>query len=178
MYIGKGSQDEYFLACNSCIFIIYDFCKVFWQCPLSVLNMNDYYQWSRQSCKNSCFWNIHNIQDIKNIFFFFFFMNLTLFLQEFTFEALPTDVIEFEVKDKFAKSRPTISRFLGKLTVPVQRLIDQANQGWVYYIYRFHKYFHLLSSNPQNESDLSDCLLLHLQIEFKELCFCVTLRHE
>ncbi len=56
-------------------------------------------------------------------------MNLTLFFQEFTFEALPTDVIEFEVKDKFAKSRPTISRFLGKLTVPVQRLIDRANQG-------------------------------------------------
>ena len=39
------------------------------------------------------------------------------------------DVIEFEVKDKFAKSRPTISRFLGKLTVPVQKLIDRANQG-------------------------------------------------
>jgi E3 ubiquitin-protein ligase HECW2 len=47
--------------------------------------------------------------------------------EEFTFEALPTDVIEFEVKDKFAKSRPTISRFLGKLTVPVQRLIDRAH---------------------------------------------------
>ena len=53
---------------------------------------------------------------------------VTLF-QEFTFEALATDVIEFEVKDKFAKSRPTISRFLGKLTIPVQRLIDKANQG-------------------------------------------------
>ncbi len=49
--------------------------------------------------------------------------------QEFAFEALPTDVVEFEVKDKFAKSRPTISRFLGKLTVPVQRLIDRGSQG-------------------------------------------------
>ena len=50
-------------------------------------------------------------------------------LKEFVFEALPTDVIELEVKDKFAKSRPTISRFLGKLTVPVQRLIERTSQG-------------------------------------------------
>lgn len=54
---------------------------------------------------------------------------LSAYFQEFTFEALPTDVLEFEVKDKFAKSRPTISRFLGKLTVPVQRLIDRTSTG-------------------------------------------------
>ncbi|XP_019648057.1 PREDICTED: E3 ubiquitin-protein ligase HECW2-like isoform X2 [Branchiostoma belcheri] len=44
---------------------------------------------------------------------------------EFTFDALPTDVLELELKDKFAKSRPTINRFLGKLTIPVQRLIER-----------------------------------------------------
>ncbi|XP_013386514.1 E3 ubiquitin-protein ligase HECW2 [Lingula anatina] len=49
--------------------------------------------------------------------------------QNFAFDALPSDVLEFKVKDKFAKSRPTLSRFLGKLTVPVQRLVDRAEQG-------------------------------------------------
>lgn len=44
--------------------------------------------------------------------------------QEFTFIAYPTDVIEFEVKDKFAKSRPIISRFLGRLTVPIQAFMS------------------------------------------------------
>ncbi|CAH1237741.1 HECW2 [Branchiostoma lanceolatum] len=45
--------------------------------------------------------------------------------EQFTFDALPTDVLELELKDKFAKSRPTINRFLGKLTIPVQRLIER-----------------------------------------------------
>lgn len=35
-----------------------------------------------------------------------------------------TDVLEIEVKDKFAKSRPIIKRFLGQLAVPVQRLLE------------------------------------------------------
>jgi hypothetical protein len=45
------------------------------------------------------------------------------------FEGQISDVLEFEVKDKFAKSRPTISRFLGKLTIPIQRFIDKGSQG-------------------------------------------------
>ena len=56
-------------------------------------------------------------------------MNPSWASEDFSFEALPTDVLEFEVKDKFAKSRPTISRFLGKLTVPVQRILDRINHG-------------------------------------------------
>ncbi|MEQ2201642.1 E3 ubiquitin-protein ligase HW1, partial [Xenoophorus captivus] len=43
----------------------------------------------------------------------------------FNFVSLPTDVLEVEVKDKFAKSRPIIKRFLGKLSVPVQRLLEK-----------------------------------------------------
>ncbi|KTG38042.1 hypothetical protein cypCar_00042651, partial [Cyprinus carpio] len=43
----------------------------------------------------------------------------------FNFVSLPTDVLEIEVKDKFAKSRPIIKRFLGKLVVPVQRLLEK-----------------------------------------------------
>ncbi|XP_070783871.1 E3 ubiquitin-protein ligase HECW1 [Enoplosus armatus] len=43
----------------------------------------------------------------------------------FNFVSLPTDVLEIEVKDKFAKSRPIIKRFLGKLSVPVQRLLEK-----------------------------------------------------
>ncbi|KAM4606558.1 E3 ubiquitin-protein ligase HECW1 [Polymixia lowei] len=45
--------------------------------------------------------------------------------ERFNFVSLPTDVLEVEVKDKFAKSRPIIKRFLGKLSVPVQRLLEK-----------------------------------------------------
>ncbi|XP_068603839.1 E3 ubiquitin-protein ligase HECW1 [Brachionichthys hirsutus] len=45
--------------------------------------------------------------------------------ERFNFVSLPTDVLEIEVKDKFTKSRPIIKRFLGKLSVPVQRLLEK-----------------------------------------------------
>ncbi|XP_051538688.1 E3 ubiquitin-protein ligase HECW1-like isoform X2 [Myxocyprinus asiaticus] len=45
--------------------------------------------------------------------------------ERFNFVSLPTDALEIEVKDKFAKSRPIIKRFLGKLVVPVQRLLEK-----------------------------------------------------
>ncbi|XP_032361775.1 E3 ubiquitin-protein ligase HECW2 [Etheostoma spectabile] len=44
--------------------------------------------------------------------------------EKYTFVALMTDVVEIEVKDKFAKSRPIIKRFLGQLIIPVQRLLE------------------------------------------------------
>ncbi|XP_054479603.1 E3 ubiquitin-protein ligase HECW2 isoform X2 [Anoplopoma fimbria] len=44
--------------------------------------------------------------------------------EKYTFVALMTDVLEIEVKDKFAKSRPIIKRFLGQLISPVQRLLE------------------------------------------------------
>uniref|UniRef100_A0A665VD50 HECT-type E3 ubiquitin transferase n=1 Tax=Echeneis naucrates TaxID=173247 RepID=A0A665VD50_ECHNA len=44
--------------------------------------------------------------------------------EKYTFVALMTDALEIEVKDKFAKSRPIIKRFLGQLTIPVQRLLE------------------------------------------------------
>ncbi|KAJ8003695.1 hypothetical protein DPEC_G00150990 [Dallia pectoralis] len=47
--------------------------------------------------------------------------------EKYTFVALMTDVLEIEVKDKFSKSRPIIKRFLGQLTIPVQRLLDRPN---------------------------------------------------
>lgn len=46
-------------------------------------------------------------------------------LQKYTFVALMTDILYIEVKDKFAKSRPIIKRFLGQLAIPVQRLIEK-----------------------------------------------------
>ncbi|XP_078536547.1 E3 ubiquitin-protein ligase HECW2 isoform X2 [Lissotriton helveticus] len=45
--------------------------------------------------------------------------------ERYAFVALLTDVLEIEIKDKFAKSRPIIKRFLGKLTIPVQRLLER-----------------------------------------------------
>ncbi|PIK44807.1 putative E3 ubiquitin-protein ligase HECW1 [Apostichopus japonicus] len=50
-------------------------------------------------------------------------------LQEFQFTVTPTDVLELEVKDKFAKSRPIISRFLGRVSVPIQRLLEKVALG-------------------------------------------------
>ena len=38
--------------------------------------------------------------------------------------ALMSDMLEIEVKDKFSKSRPIIKRFLGQLTIPVQRMLE------------------------------------------------------
>ncbi|XP_048091642.1 E3 ubiquitin-protein ligase HECW2 [Alosa alosa] len=49
--------------------------------------------------------------------------------EKYTFVALMTDVLEIEVKDKFAKSRPIIKRFLGQLTIPVQRLLERHTSG-------------------------------------------------
>ncbi|KAK2492386.1 hypothetical protein MC885_003685, partial [Smutsia gigantea] len=48
---------------------------------------------------------------------------------KYSFFALLTDVLEIEIKDKFAKSRPIIKRFLGKLTIPVQRLLERQTIG-------------------------------------------------
>ncbi|KAM8871422.1 E3 ubiquitin-protein ligase HECW2 isoform 1-T1 [Synchiropus picturatus] len=44
--------------------------------------------------------------------------------EKYTFVALMSDVLEIEVKDKFAKSRPIIKRFLGQLIIPLQRLLE------------------------------------------------------
>ncbi|XP_074659539.1 E3 ubiquitin-protein ligase HECW2-like [Tubulanus polymorphus] len=49
--------------------------------------------------------------------------------EDFHFEALPTDILAMEVKDKFAKSRPTISRFLGRVMIPVQKLLEKVGDG-------------------------------------------------
>uniref|UniRef100_A0AAR2L9F3 HECT-type E3 ubiquitin transferase n=1 Tax=Pygocentrus nattereri TaxID=42514 RepID=A0AAR2L9F3_PYGNA len=46
-----------------------------------------------------------------------------------TFVALMTDVLVIEVKDKFAKSRPIIKRFLGQLNIPIQRLLERQASG-------------------------------------------------
>ncbi|XP_050606989.1 E3 ubiquitin-protein ligase HECW2 [Macaca thibetana thibetana] len=51
--------------------------------------------------------------------------------EKYSFFALLTDVLEIEIKDKFAKSRPIIKRFLGKLTIPVQRLLERQAIGFL-----------------------------------------------
>ncbi|TRY94183.1 hypothetical protein DNTS_028357, partial [Danionella cerebrum] len=49
--------------------------------------------------------------------------------EKHTFVALMTDVLVIEVKDKFAKSRPIIKRFLGQLNIPVQMLLERHAVG-------------------------------------------------
>ncbi len=47
-----------------------------------------------------------------------------LSMQEFLFIAYRSDFLEVEIKDKFAKSRPTITRNLGKLKIAISQLLD------------------------------------------------------
>ncbi|XP_051564116.1 E3 ubiquitin-protein ligase HECW2-like isoform X2 [Myxocyprinus asiaticus] len=49
--------------------------------------------------------------------------------EKHTFVALMTDVLVIEVKDKFAKSRPIIKRFLGQLNIPVQMILEKHASG-------------------------------------------------
>uniref|UniRef100_A0A673KH20 E3 ubiquitin-protein ligase HECW2-like n=1 Tax=Sinocyclocheilus rhinocerous TaxID=307959 RepID=A0A673KH20_9TELE len=49
--------------------------------------------------------------------------------EKHTFVTLMTDVLVIEVKDKFAKSRPIIKRFLGQLNIPVQMLLERHASG-------------------------------------------------
>lgn len=61
---------------------------------------------------------------------------------QFTFIAFANDVLEFEVKDKFSKSRPIMSRFLGRLSVPLWTLLERANSR------QTECHFNLSSKNP------------------------------
>ncbi|RUS75276.1 hypothetical protein EGW08_016968 [Elysia chlorotica] len=45
--------------------------------------------------------------------------------EKFSREVLLTDLLEIEVKHKFSKSRPTVSRFLGRCTLPVQTITER-----------------------------------------------------
>ena len=44
-------------------------------------------------------------------------------------QALPSDLVELEVKDRFDRSRPILRRFLGRLLIPVQKLQDLIELG-------------------------------------------------
>ncbi|XP_042900847.1 E3 ubiquitin-protein ligase HECW2 isoform X2 [Parasteatoda tepidariorum] len=63
---------------------------------------------------------------------------------QFEFIAYPSDILEFEVKDKFAKSRPIISRFLGKFSIQICLLLDQCTGSPV----EFN--FNLCNKNPSD----------------------------
>ncbi|XP_015781767.1 E3 ubiquitin-protein ligase HECW2 isoform X2 [Tetranychus urticae] len=47
----------------------------------------------------------------------------------YTFAAIPSDVIFFEVKDRFARSRPLISRSLGRASIQVGQLLERFFSG-------------------------------------------------
>lgn len=77
--------------------------------------------------------------------------------QQFTFVGFSTDVLEIEVKDRFAKSRPSISRFIGKRKLQLFSLLEEQN----------------LSENHQPivlPLSISDpcCGSLHFNIELKK----------
>ncbi|XP_005106125.1 E3 ubiquitin-protein ligase HECW2 [Aplysia californica] len=45
--------------------------------------------------------------------------------EKFSMEVFTSDLLEIEVKHKFSKSRPSMSRFLGRTTLPVQTIVDR-----------------------------------------------------
>ncbi|CAF4120047.1 unnamed protein product [Rotaria magnacalcarata] len=81
--------------------------------------------------------------------------------QSFTFETFYTDLLEFEIKDKFVKTRPTMNRFLGKLTIHVGFLIDKLNKSTTTYVVNLQR---------RNFSDnVSGCLTFNTVIVRGEL---------
>ncbi|XP_033639342.1 E3 ubiquitin-protein ligase HECW2-like isoform X3 [Asterias rubens] len=77
--------------------------------------------------------------------------------QEFHFKATRTDVLELELKDKFVRSRPIISRFLGRLAIPIQRLVEKAALGERTVTYNLNK------RHPSDH--VSGCLTFTVEIE-------------
>lgn len=65
---------------------------------------------------------------------------------QFEFIAYPSDVLEFEIKDKFSRPRPLMSRFLGKLRVSIQELVAQCGANHVAELS-----YPLLSRNPSDQ---------------------------
>ncbi|CAG0895957.1 unnamed protein product [Darwinula stevensoni] len=51
--------------------------------------------------------------------------------EEFQFAVSRSDILEVEVKDRFAKARPIMSRFLGHASIPVSLLLEQCTKGSV-----------------------------------------------
>ncbi|UJR33459.1 hypothetical protein I4U23_020904 [Adineta vaga] len=73
--------------------------------------------------------------------------------QSFTFQTFHTDLLEFEVKDKFVKTRPTMNRFLGKLTVHIGFLLDKLNKNTSTFVFNLQR---------RNYSDsVSGCLMFN-----------------
>lgn len=52
-------------------------------------------------------------------------------LQNFVIVARANDLIHLEVKDKFARTKPSINRFLGRVLVDVNQLVERvkSNKG-------------------------------------------------
>ncbi|CAF4528584.1 unnamed protein product [Rotaria sp. Silwood1] len=73
--------------------------------------------------------------------------------QSFIFQTFYTDLLEFEVKDKFVKTRPTMNRFLGKLTIHVGFLLDKLNKNTATFVFNLQR---------RNYSDnVSGCLMFN-----------------
>lgn len=78
---------------------------------------------------------------------------------QFEFIAYPSDMLEFEIKDKFSRPRPLMSRFLGKLRVSIQELVSQCGVNHVAELS-----YPLLSRNPSDPS-ISGHLLFSFFLE-------------
>jgi len=73
--------------------------------------------------------------------------------QSFIFQTYHSDLLEFEVKDKFVKTRPTMNRFLGKLTIHVSYLLEKLNRNTSTFVFNLQR---------RNYSDnVSGCLMFN-----------------
>ncbi|CAF3413412.1 unnamed protein product [Rotaria socialis] len=76
--------------------------------------------------------------------------------QSFAFQTFYTDLLEFEVKDKFVKTWPTMNRFLGKLTTHVGFLIDKLNKSTATYVFNLQRQQETIPVNDNNVSSITD----------------------
>ncbi|GAB6021682.1 hypothetical protein CHUAL_004262 [Chamberlinius hualienensis] len=79
--------------------------------------------------------------------------------EQFTLVAYSNDLLEFEIKDKFSKSRPTISRFLGRFQIQVGALLERASRN------ETECHFNLVAKSPSDH--VSGQIIFNLLIEKK-----------
>uniref|UniRef100_A0AAY4AMX1 HECT-type E3 ubiquitin transferase n=1 Tax=Denticeps clupeoides TaxID=299321 RepID=A0AAY4AMX1_9TELE len=97
--------------------------------------------------------------------------------EKFNFVSLPTDVLEIEVKDKFAKRRPIIKRFLGKLSMPVQRLLEKHAIGDRVVSYTLGRRLPTEHVSGQLQFRFEITSSIHPGISFDCCTFCCNLSH-
>ena len=94
-----------------------------------------YFRWENILCRQYWQYQIYTRVDLCITLRFFLWQPahrlLLCYYFQFYIQVLQTDIIEFEVKDKFDRGRPVLRGFLGKLDVPVTEVLERLNCRWL-----------------------------------------------